>query len=373
MKRNKYLSAFIAFALIFCMIFASCTVQNGEGTDTTASVTTVPGTTAVETTSPETTAPETTAPETTAPETTAPETTAPETTAPETTAPETTAPETTAPETTAPETTAPETTAPETTAPETTAPETTAPETTAPVTKPPVTTPPTTTSPETEAPYPSLDPTKLTVCIDAGHQKKSIKDKEPNGPGSTVMKAKLSSGTYGRFTGIKEYQLNLDVALMLKAVLLARGYNVVMIRETNDCPMSNAERAVYANECGADIFIRIHANGSENPDKKGALTCAPTMKNPYLTAENAAASRLLSEIVLDEFCKATGAKNLGLYNVDTMTGINGATIPVTIMEMGYMTNETEDRLMATQEYREKMVEGMANGIDAYFAAVNSAE
>ena len=77
--------------------------------------------------------------------------------------------------------------------------------------------------------------------------------------------------------------------------------------------------------------------------------------------------------MLDEFCKATGAKNLGLYNVDTMTGINWATIPVTIMEMGYMTNEVEDRLMATQEYREKMVEGMANGIDAYFAAVNSAE
>ncbi len=353
MKRNKYLSAFIAFALIFCMIFASCTVQNGEATDTTAPVTTIPGTTAVETTSPDTTVPETTSPETTEPETTVPETTAPETTVPETTVPETTVPETTVPETTAPETTAPETTTPETTAP---------------VTKPPVT-----TAPETESPYPPLDPSKLTVCIDAGHQKKSIKEKEPNGPGSTVMKAKLSSGTYGRFTGIKEYQLNLDVALMLKAELLARGYNVVMIRETNDCPMSNAERAIYANECGADIFIRIHANGSENPDKNGALTCAPTMKNPYLTEENAAASRLLSEIVLDEFCKATGAKNLGLYNVDTMTGINWATIPVTIMEMGYMTNEVEDRLMATQEYREKMVEGMANGIDAYFAAVNSDE
>ena len=341
MKRNTCFAVFVAFALLFCVLFASCTVSEGGTIETTAS-----GTTALVTTMPETTAPDTTASETTAPETTTPETTAPETTAPEATAPETTVPETTAPETTTPETTAP-------------------------VTKPSVTTPSATAAPDTESPYPPLDPNKLTVCIDAGHQKKSIKEQEPNGPGSTVMKAKLSSGTYGRFTGITEYQLNLDVALMLKEVLLARGYNVIMIRETNDCPMSNAERAIFANECGADIFIRIHANGSENPAVNGALTCAPTEKNPYLTAENIAASRLLSEILLDEFCKSTGAKNRGLYNVDTMTGINWATIPVTIMEMGYMTNETEDRLMATKEYREKMVEGMANGIDAYFAAVSS--
>ncbi len=242
------------------------------------------------------------------------------------------------------------------------------PQTTAPVTDPvtePVTTPAATeesTSPETEPP---VTP-KPTVCIDAGHQIKGISETEPNGPGSTVMKKKLSSGTAGVFTRIPEYQLNLDVSLMLKAELLKRGYNVIMIRETNDCPKSNAERAIIANESGADIFVRIHANGSDNPDVNGALCCAPTSQNPYLTAENIADSRRLSEIVVNNMCRETGAKNRGLYNVDTMTGINWCEIPVTIVEMGYMSNVEEDKLMATEEYRLKIVDGIADGIDEYF-------
>lgn len=206
-----------------------------------------------------------------------------------------------------------------------------------------------------------------TVCIDAGHQQDPIYEKEPNGPGSSEMKAKLSAGTQGVVTRIPEYQLNLDIALMLKQELIERGYDVIMIRETNDCPISNAERAIIANESGADIFVRIHANGSSNASVNGALCCAPTTKNPYLTEENIAQSRRLSQVMIDAFCKRTGAKNRGLYNVDTMTGINWCQIPVTIVEMGYMSNAAEDQKMATDAYRQKMMLGIADGIDAYFA------
>ena len=130
--------------------------------------------------------------------------------------------------------------------------------------KPPTTEPPATEPPPTEPPavVPPQEP--LTVCIDAGHQRYGISEKEPNGPGSDVMKAKLTSGTRGVSTKTPEYQLNLDISLLLEKELLARGYNVVMIRRDNDCPLSNAERALLANDSGADIFIRIHANGSEN-------------------------------------------------------------------------------------------------------------
>ncbi len=242
--------------------------------------------------------------------------------------------------------------------------ETTTAETSEKVTDPPTTENQTTEAPTTDTTIP--DEPKLTVCIDPGHQIKGISETEPNGPGSTVMKKKLSSGTAGVYTGIPEYQLNLDVSLMLKAELIKRGYNVIMIRETNDCPKSNAERAVIANESGADIFVRIHANGSSNSEVNGALCCAPTENNPFLTAENIAASRKLSEIVVNNMCRETGAKNRGLYNVDTMTGINWCTIPVTIVEMGYMSNVEEDKLMATEEYRLKIVDGVADGIDEYF-------
>lgn len=221
--------------------------------------------------------------------------------------------------------------------------------------------------PTTSPTQPTLPPEKpLVVCIDAGHQQSAIWDTEPNGPGSEVMKAKLSSGTQGTATKIPEYQLNLEVSLLLEQELLKRGYEVVMIRRTNDCPLSNAQRARIANESGADIFVRIHANGSDDPNVSGMLCCAPTKSNPFLTEELIEKSIRLSEITVQEFCAATGAKNLGLYYVDTMTGINWCQIPVTIVEMGFMSNPEEDAKMATQEYRTKMVQGIANGIDAYF-------
>lgn len=235
-------------------------------------------------------------------------------------------------------------------------------------TVPTTTTPPPTTEPPVEElPEPEPEPQqKLTVCIDAGHQCRGISEKEPNGPGSDVMKAKLTSGTQGVSTGIAEYQLNLDVSLLLEQELLSRGYDVVMIRRTNDCPLSNAERAQMANESGADIFVRIHANGSDNPNVTGALCCAPTKNNPYLTDEVITESIRLSRVIVDNFCRSTGTNNQGVLSTDTMTGINWCQIPVTIVEMGYMSSPIEDELMATDEYRLKMVLGIADGIDAYF-------
>ena len=236
------------------------------------------------------------------------------------------------------------------------------------VTEPPATEPPATEPPATEPPEEPVEE-QLTVCIDAGHQRYGISEKEPNGPGSDVMKAKLTSGTRGVSTKTPEYQLNLDISLLLEQELLARGYNVVMIRRTNDCPLSNAERAQVANESGADIFIRIHANGSENASVSGALCCVPTRSNPYLTDEVIGESIRLSRAVVDSFCSATGANNQGLMGTDTMTGINWCQIPVTIVEMGYMSNAQEDEKMADAAYRALMVQGIADGIDAYFEEI----
>ena len=47
-------------------------------------------------------------------------------------------------------------------------------------------------------------------------------------------------------------------------------------------------------------------------------------------------------------------------------GINWSTIPVTIVEMGFMTNQNDDLKMADSSFQQTMAEGIANGIDAYF-------
>lgn len=204
------------------------------------------------------------------------------------------------------------------------------------------------------------------ICIDAGHQATPNTDTEPVGPGAEDEKAKVSAGNTGVTTGTEEYELNLEVALKLQSALEARGYTVKMIRTSNDVDISNAARAELANSDKADAFIRIHANGSTDTNASGVMTVCQTKDNPY-NADIYDSCKRLSADVLSGMAAATGANSEGVWETDSMSGINWCKVPVTIVEIGYMTNSEEDQKLVTSDYQNLLAKGIADGIDAYFA------
>ena len=199
------------------------------------------------------------------------------------------------------------------------------------------------------------------IGIDPGHQARSNSAKEPVAPGSSVMKKKVSSGTQGIYTRVPEYKVNLKVGLKLRKLLEAQGATVVMTRTTNDVNISNVERAKLFNKNKVDYAIRLHCNGMANKKVSGAFMLVPK-KNTYKKECDKAA-----KLLIDAYCKATGAKKLPTEVRSDQTGFNWCNRMIINIEMGQMSNKAEDIKLVSDDYENKMAQGLLNGIVAYFA------
>ncbi|MGN8773889.1 N-acetylmuramoyl-L-alanine amidase family protein [Candidatus Weimeria sp. HCP3S3_B5] len=204
---------------------------------------------------------------------------------------------------------------------------------------------------------------QYTIGIDPGHQRYGDSSTEPSAPGSRVRKAKVAGGTRGRYTGLPEYKLTLQVAKKLKQELKDRGYKVVMTRSRNDVNISNSKRAKKLNR-RCDIAIRLHADGGASSAHGASMQCS-SRNNRYVGHLYSKCNRL-SRDILRAYCSETGMRSRGIAYRDDLTGTNFSTIPVTLIEMGFMTNRSDDRYMAKSSNQYLMAEGIANGVDDYF-------
>jgi N-acetylmuramoyl-L-alanine amidase len=204
-------------------------------------------------------------------------------------------------------------------------------------------------------------PPPPVVVLDPGHDLRANLRTEPIGPGSSTRKILDGGGTTGVVTGIREADLNLAVALRLRELLQRAGVRVVMTRTTTSgTSMGNIARARIANRAHAALFLRIHADGSSSHAAAGTHTLYPVLHDGW-TDDVYAQSKRAATLVQRELVRALGFPDRGLQERSDFTGFNWSDVPVILVEVGFMTNPTEDRLLATSAYRQRAAIGLCRG------------
>ena len=222
----------------------------------------------------------------------------------------------------------------------------------------------TTTSSSSSSKQYVASPNNKVIVIDPGHQGQGNSSLEPIGPGASTKKAKVAGGATGTSTGIPESQTTLEIGLKLRNELQSRGYTVIMTRTSQGVNISNKERAMIGNNNNAAAVIHLHCDGAGS-SARGAHTIAPASDNPYCSSIYSASSRL-AQNVISSYCAKTGIKSRGVSYRNDLSGLNWSEVPAIYIEMGFITNPTEDQLLNDDAFQTKCAQGIADGIDAYF-------
>ena len=211
---------------------------------------------------------------------------------------------------------------------------------------------------------PTTNTESFVIVIDPGHQAKANLEQEPIGPDARETKYKVTGGTTGVVTGKPEYVLTLEAANLLKAHLEKKGIQVILTRTSHDVDISNQERAEIANRHGADLFVRLHADGSESSETSGFSVLVPAKDNPYTAAVYEDSYRA-AQIVLTHISKEIPIHQNGLFFRNDMSGFNWSKVPVILPEIGFMTNPEEDKKLSDEAYLSHVMELLASGIEEY--------
>ena len=163
---------------------------------------------------------------------------------------------------------------------------------------------------------------------------------------------------------MREYQINLDVALLLQSELQNAGATVYITRTSNDVDISNIERAQFFNDHKVDLGLRLHCNGSDDAGRYGAFMLVPADKSYPYYAECIKAAKC----ILQSYGEATGlSTDRGVTYRSDQTGFNWCDRPVTNIEMGHLTNAEDETLLVDPAFQKKMAQGIFNGIVRYFS------
>lgn len=204
------------------------------------------------------------------------------------------------------------------------------------------------------------------VLLDAGHgcSGNYVEPKYKGASDSEVTYENSSTGATGVVTKKREGDLTLEIALKLQKKLQNLGADVLMIRTKKTTPMSLVQRAEYGNKHKVDLAFRIHADGLDDQSVNGASTLYPSAE--HINNKIAEKSKNIASIIQREYIKSTGLADRGTVERNDLVGFNFTTVPSILLELGFMTNPEEDRKMSDKKFQEKMVDGITNGMIAYY-------
>lgn len=200
----------------------------------------------------------------------------------------------------------------------------------------------------------------IIIGINPGHQIKTITKRYPLAPGSHKTGKGVKTGACGRWTRVPEYETVLQIGLKLRKLLEDEGATVVMTRTTNNVMLTNIDRAKMLNKAGVDIALQLHCNGSSNKKSNG---CSSYYRH---SSGWLAESKQFAKAVVKCISRKTGCKNNGTRYTETYMSLNWTTTPSVLIEMGYLSNRKEDKLLASDSYRNKMAEGILDALHEHF-------
>ena len=175
------------------------------------------------------------------------------------------------------------------------------------------------------------------VVIDAGH-------------GGT------DPGTYSQGQVHYEKEINLSIVLYLKELLDKEGIKVYYTRTSDETIYLNP-RVNFANDVGADFFISIHCNGSESSEPSGAEVLYNDIK-----MDNGFQSKQLAQICLEELTNVTHKVNRGLVAGEDKLIVNKAKMPISLLEVGFMSNSEEMDFLLQENNRRDIAKGIYKAI-----------
>ena len=207
-------------------------------------------------------------------------------------------------------------------------------------------------------------------------------------------------------TGVYEKTLVLTYAKELKRQIEASGrYQVRMTRE-DDVFIRLRDRVAYAQDSGAELFISLHANAHRKRELRGAAVYTLSEKASDAEAAALAAKEnkadaiagidlsaqpeVVSKILIDLAQRETMNQSKGfanmlvnqlgsvvqiLRNTHRSAGfavLKSPTVPSVLVEVGYLSNKAEEKLLRSEVHRRKISQAILKAIDGYFAAQGGA-